>query len=111
MKDLARHLVRAGASNKRRQETMPPAPKLPAEVVTPLDSWQEQEEDKPPSRGGRPRTPVDKAHGYRVAVFLRDEEKRDLDRYVRKHKYRSVSEAIRSMLVASMKGPPPPPAY
>lgn len=105
MKDLARHLVRAGATNKRRQDT-PPQPTPPAAVAEPLDSW---EVEPPVETRGRPKQ--DKPRGLKINVLLTIDEKRDLDRYIRKYRMRSISECVRSLLIAGMKGPPPPAVY
>lgn len=105
MKQLARHLVRAGvASANRGTEQNKPAPSLPPEVAAPLDSWEDQmleEEQK-----ARKKRKIRAKHEEYIGFVCSKDDRRTLEKYAKRHRFVSLSECIRTLLMEGVQSAP-----
>jgi hypothetical protein len=106
MKDLARHLVRGRAIAPQRAREIPRPPRL--------DSWRPDVEAPAPVEPepdvvltGRKRSPPSRVRSEKITFYVSPDEKKSLLRFMKRHRTKTISDAIRDILLDAFENDAP----
>ena len=106
MKDLASHLARARTIAPQRAREIPRPPRL--------DSWRPDVEAPAPVElepdvvlTGRKRSPPSRVRSEKITFYVSPDEKKSLLRFMKRHRTKTISDAIRDILLDAFENDAP----